>query len=249
MRYGKIIGTGNTAVVYEWKKGKVLKLFQRDYPREAVKREFSNAKAISHMAFAKPRAYKLIFRKGQAGIVYDKVEGISLLDWVIRTYDIQGCGAYMAELHKEMLKNTIRNVPNYKNFLERGIKSAMSVHPDKQQEMLQMLDKLPDGDTFCHGDFHPGNIFLSEGKATVIDFMNVCHGHFLYDVARTVFLLEYTPVPAEAENREELLQFKKSLAASYLAQMGIARESIRDYLSVIAAARAGECPGERPDEA
>ncbi len=245
MEYGKIIGVGNTAVVYEWGKGKVLKLFQQDCPKEAVEKEFSNARAISYMDFAKPQAYELIFCGGQAGIVYDKVDGISLLDWVIKTRDIQGCGVYMAGLHKEMLKNTIQNAANYKEFLEWGIKRAPSTHLNKQKEMLQLLDKLPNGNMFCHGDFHPGNIFLLDGKTTVIDFMNVCQGHFLYDVARTVFLVEYTPVPVEAENKEELFQFKKSLAAAYLMQMEVTRESIKDYIAVIAAARLGECPGEQ----
>lgn len=243
MECGRIIGTGNTAVIYEWGKGKVLKLFHRGYPKEAVEKEFSNAKAISHMDFSKPQAYELISLKGRAGIVYDKVEGQLLLDWVIKTRDAQGCGLYMAKLHKEILKNTIQNVPNYKEFLEWGIGKAASVALSKKKEMLELLDKLPNGNTFCHGDFHPGNIFLLDGKTTIIDFMNVCQGCFLYDVARTVFLIEYTPVSAEAESKAEFLQFRKSLTAAYLAQMGVARENIGDYLPVIAVARAGECPG------
>ena len=48
-----------------------------------------------------------------------------------------------------------------------------------------MIDKLADGDTLCHGDFHPGNILLSGDGAFIIDFMNVCCGNYLYDVART----------------------------------------------------------------
>ncbi len=239
MECGKIIGTGNTAVVYEWGEGRALKLFHRGYPEEAVEKEFSNARAICHMDFAKPQAYELIYREGRAGIIYDRVEGQSLLDWVMKTQDVHGCGVYMAGLHKKMLKYTIQNVPNYKEFLERGIKKAAYVL-SRQEEMMERLDKLPDGNTFCHGDFHPGNIFLLDGKTTVIDFMNVCHGCFLYDVARTVYLMEYTPVPAEMESKKEFLQLKKSLVTSYLTQMGVSRESIQDYLSVIAAARAGE---------
>lgn len=107
-----------------------------------------------------------------------------------------------------------------------------------------MLDQLQDGDTLCHGDFHPGNIFISDGQTAVIDFMNVCRGYFLYDVARTVFLVQYTPVPPVAEDREILLQFKKTLADLYLMQMNVTREMIRDYLSIIIVARAGECPDE-----
>lgn len=245
MKYGKIIGVGNTATVYVWEEDKVLKLFYQGYSKKAVEKEFHNAKAISNMDFAKPKAYEIIFCEERMGIIYDRVKGKSLLDWVIKTGDVQGCAVYMAKLHKAIIRNRINNVPNYKEFLEYSILNAPSANSKKQKEVMQMLDKLQDGNTLCHGDFHPGNIFISDGNAIVIDFMNVCHGDFLYDVARTVFLVEYTPVPVEAEDKEMLLKFKKTLADLYLIQMNVTREMIRDYLSVIIAARVGECPNEQ----
>jgi hypothetical protein len=69
--------------------------------------------------------------------------------------------------------------------------------------------------------------------------MNVCHGDFLYDVARTVFLVECTPAPADADDREMILRFKKTLADLYLIEMNVTREMIQDYLSVIISARVG----------
>ncbi|HEY5563689.1 MAG TPA: phosphotransferase [Clostridiaceae bacterium] len=151
----------------------------------------------------------------------------------------------MAKLHKSIVQNRINNVPNYKEFLKYNIINATSANSKKRREKLQNLDKLTDGNTLCHGDFHPGNILILDGNTKVIDFMNVCHGNFLYDVARTVFLVEYTPVPIEVEDKEMLLRFKKSLANLYLMQMNVTRQMIQDYLSVIIVARVGECPNEK----
>jgi uncharacterized protein (TIGR02172 family) len=244
MKYGKIIGVGNTATVYEWEEFKVLKLFYQGYPKEAVEREFHNAKAIRNMDFSKPKAYEIIFLEERMGIIYDRVDGESLLDWVMRTGELQECAVYMAKLHKAILQNMISNVPNYKEFLKCNIVNSPAANSKKQEEVLQMLDKLMDGNTLCHGDFHPGNILISDGHTMVIDFMNVCHGDFLYDVARTVFLVEYTPVPIEVDDREMLLRFKKTLTDLYLMQMNVTREMIQDYLAVIIEARVGECPEE-----
>ncbi|MBW9172783.1 hypothetical protein K2F43_16375 [Clostridium estertheticum] len=83
MNYGKIVGVGNTATVYEWKESKVIKLFYQGYPKEAVEKEFHNAKAISNMDFAKPKVYEIVFFEERIGIIYDKVEGESLLDCVL----------------------------------------------------------------------------------------------------------------------------------------------------------------------
>lgn len=161
MTYGKVIGVGNTATVYEWGKDKVLKLFYLNYPKEAIENEFHSTTMIRNMDFEKPKAYEIV------------------------------------------------------NLKKRG-------------EILKMIDGLPDGNTLCHGDFHPGNLLIWDGHTMVIDFMNVCHGNFLYDVARTVFLVEYTPVPMEAGNREILLPLKKTLADLYLMQMNVTREMIQD---------------------
>ena len=241
MEFGEIIGIGNTATVYEWENGKVLKLFYQGYPKEAVEKEFHNAMAIMDMDFAKPRVYEITYCEDRIGIIYERVEGESLLDWVMKTGDVQECAVYMAELHKDIIQNKITNVPNYKEFLKCNIENTSCANLENREEILQILDKLPDGNTLCHGDFHPGNILILNGHTEVIDFMNVCYGDPLYDVARTVFLVEYTPVPIEMDDGEMLLQFKKTLADLYLIQMNVTREMIQNYLAVIIAARVGEC--------
>lgn len=242
MQIGKLIGMGNTANVYEWEEDKVLKLFHEGYSDEAINLEYNNAMAIRDMGFLKPKAYDLISYDARKGIIYDGVKGESLLDWVLRTGDISLCTDYMAMLHKDIIQNDIYNVPDYKDFLRYHIPDTLSV--DKRNELSQMIDKLADDNTLCHGDFHPGNIMISEGRMYVIDFMNVCHGPYLYDIARTVFLVEYTPVPLEAPNRDMIIQFKKALADLYLINMNVTRDMIKDYLTVIIEVRKGECPDE-----
>ncbi|MEK4062517.1 MULTISPECIES: aminoglycoside phosphotransferase family protein [Paenibacillus] len=248
MKYGKIIGEGNTATVYEWEEGKVLKLFASGYPQSAVETEFQNTRMINDLSFAKAKAYEMISCEERMGIIYEKVDGESLLDWVLRTGDLQGCAEYMARLHKTILQNKVSDVLNYKDFLKYHLLNVPSSKRMDHGQICGILDKLKDGDTLCHGDLHPGNILLVSGQPVVIDFMNVCHGDLLYDVARTVFLVQYTPVPEAADDREMLLRFKKTLADLYLNEMNISRHMIEDYLSVITAARAGECPDEQPGE-
>ncbi len=242
MNIGELIGVGYTADVYEWEKDKVLKLFYKDYSKEAIKKEYNNALAIREMDFLKPKAYDIISYDERRGIIYDNVRGESLLDWVMKSGDVQQCALYMSKLHKEIIKNEIHDVPNYKEFLRDNIPDILS--PDEQNELLQRIGRLEEGSTLCHGDFHPGNILISKGQLYVIDFMNVCHGNYLYDIARTVFLVEYTPVPPEADNRGEIMQFKKALADMYLEQMNVTREMIQEYLSIIIIVRKGECPNE-----
>ncbi len=238
----KLLGIGNTANVYEWDNGKVLKLFHEGYPRDAVEKEYNNAIAIAALDFNKPRAYKTIAYKNSYGIIYDKISGESLLDIVLKDGDINQCAEYMANIHRNMLSHEINNVPNYKDSLKSMTSRILS--EDKRREANLLIDQLEDGNVFCHGDFHPGNIIVSEGKAFVIDFMNVCHGNYLYDIARTVFLIEYTPVPPETVGREELYNFKKKLSEVYLTKMNVSKDRIKNYLNTISIVRQIECPQE-----
>ena len=238
MKHRGIVGVGNTATVYEWEDNKVLKLFHQGYPIESVEKEFNNARLIWNMDFLKPKAYEIITINGQSGIIYDRLKGESLLDWFMKTGDIEGCATHISRLHKKIVKNKISDVSNYKDFLRNNIQNAQSLK--EKEEILYILDKLPNGNTLCHGDFHPGNIFIYNGQTAVIDFMNICHGYFLYDIARTVFLVEYTPVPVEVKEKDKLLKFRKTLADLYLMQMNVTREIIEDYLLVIIAGRMGE---------
>ena len=38
-------------------------------------------------------------------------------------------------------------------------------------KLLAWLDTLPDGQRFCHGDYHPGNVILTKAGPIVIDWM------------------------------------------------------------------------------
>lgn len=239
MKRRKIVGVGNTATVYELGKNRVIKLFHESYPKESVEKEFKNARLIWNMDFSKPKAYEIIYFKNQIGIVYEKVKGESLLHWVMRTRDLKKCAKYMARLHKKIINHRVNHIQDYKKFLKVNINKVENLKEKK--EVLYILDRLPDGNNLCHGDYHPGNIFIYDGQTTVIDFMNICRGHYLYDIARTVFLLEYTPVAVETKDEEKFLQFRKTLADLYMVEMNVNRELIQDYLKVITVARIGEC--------
>lgn len=257
----KIIGEGNTATIYEYQDGKVLKLFKPGYAPEAVQREFNNACLMNALPFDKPWAHALVEQDGRMGIVYDYVAGQTLQEWVLNTKNLAACAAYLAKSHQHILANQLdkhSTLPHYKDFISQCLNGAehlasAALKPEQTaQELRQarrLLAQLPEGDRLCHGDFHPGNVMLAEEEGHdeqlhIIDFMNLCRGTRLYDVARTYYLIACTPVPDFMENWEQLISFKQELASLYLIEMGVAKEDIAEYLLIIAAARKGECPEE-----
>lgn len=239
-----LIGSGRTADVYTWDSGQVIKLFVADYPKTAVEREFRLAQLLNPLDFPKPKAYEMVLWESRWGIVYEHIIGESLLTWVLRTMNVEQCANRLATLHTFILQNTVAELPSYKEFLHWGISKATSLSPHERNRALQHLNELPDESHLCHGDFHPGNVLIHEEKSVVLDFMNVCRGPILYDIARTVFLVQYTPIPGSSSENVAMMQFRKDLVDSYLQHMGVQREPLTPYLNVIHWARRGEAPEE-----
>lgn len=89
---------------------------------------------------------------------------------------------------------------------------------------MEKINRLPEGNTLCHGDFHPYNILVTEeNRSVIIDFANVCRAPKEYDIARTYFLMEEAGA--------------KQLAEVYLEQMNVSFEEIQEFYEVTAQLR------------
>ncbi len=214
-----MVGVGNTAEVYDLGEGKVCKLFKQGYPKEAVEREFRNATEVHRQGLPVPKVFELVESEGRTGIVYEKIAGKSMLECI---FENPGkVGFYLEEfvrLQKNWLKEAsvhAASVLSYKDFLQMLINST----GQEEASLLGEINALPEGDTILHGDFHPGNVLIStDHRAVVIDFMNVCRGPELYDIARTYFLLK---------------EKDEALGKAYLEQMEVTKGDISLFLNVL----------------
>lgn len=212
----KLLGKGNTAEVLEYADGKVCKLFYEGYPREYVELEFQNAKEMYHCEIRIPEPFQIVMLENRNGIIYEKIEGETLLS--LMRENAEKLEEYLdtfVKLHLDIISHHSKNVLSYKEYLTAMVKSKTA----NFQIILDKINALPDGDCILHGDFHPNNILIVEdGTPVVIDFMNVCYGPALYDVARTYFLIK---------------QFDGYLAESYLKKMNVPEGDIVEYVNII----------------
>lgn len=240
MTLGPLIGKGNTADVFDVGQGKVVKLFHVGYPKSSVHKEFINSKMINSLDVPVARSHELITFGGRHGIVYDKIDAVSLLDILLSTYDIEQYTLILARLHKSILSQDLRSAISCKDVLRGNIQRTGLLDEQRKEKLYTVLDALPDGDCFCHGDFHFDNVLMAQQEFHIIDFMNVCRGHKHYDIAKTVYLIGMTPVPTEMQNKATVLQMKEQAVDIYLKEMGVSRECLVAWLTVIAAARLSE---------
>ncbi len=237
-----LLGCGNTAEVFAWGEGRVLKLFVPGYPEDAARKEYTLSRRMDETDVPHPRSHGFLEHEGRFGIVYDRVDGTPLTDWVLQTGDLADCTTRMAALHRQLARFPGEGLPDYRDFLRWGMEQAW--HGAIPADALALLAALPEGSALCHGDFHPGNLIVHGGDTVVIDFMNLCRGPWLYDVARAVFLVEETPLPSGVPDPVAFQQMRRSLTTAYLALLPMEREALEPFLTVIRLARRGECPNE-----
>lgn len=217
---GNQIGQGNTAEVFEYGTDRVCKLFIEGYPMAAVEKEYQNACELFQRNVSVPKPYALMKANNRNGIVYEKIEGQTM-------YRLYKDGIWSAQtlleeftkLHQRLLQCHGTNGISYKTFLT----TLITEDTPKSAELWKSILTLPEGDCILHGDFHPDNILVKpDGTAVVIDFMNVCYGPALYDVARTCFLLSTVD---------------QTMADAYCIKMNADQNELEAYLNVIRACR------------
>jgi aminoglycoside phosphotransferase (APT) family kinase protein len=123
-----------------------------------------------------------------------------------------------ASLHAAVHAFPGAGLPDQRERLEWKLNTASQLSEPLRVAALDALEKLPQGCSLCHGDFHPGNVLLVEGRARVIDWPDATCGHPLAEVARTAWLMVDSALPPDLPLPWLVQLLRRSFARSYLAR-------------------------------
>ena len=184
------IAEGRTAEIYPWDKTHVLKLYRAWCPPDWVEYEARIAGAVHEAGIPSPARGEIVDVDGRRGLVYERLEGISMLEEMnTRPWTFLKHARSLADLQVQIHRQSIAGLPSYKDSLQSNIQRTEALGGELREKALALLEALPDGQSLCHGDFHPGNILLTRHGPVVIDWMTACSGSQWTDVARSSLLL------------------------------------------------------------
>jgi Ser/Thr protein kinase RdoA (MazF antagonist) len=184
------VAEGRTAEIYPWGETHILKLYRAWCPPDWVEYEARIAASVHKAGIPSPAAGEIVDVDGRRGLVYERIEGPSMLQEMnARPWTFLNHARSLADLHVKIHKQTIEGLPSYRNRLRFDIRRANALSEALREKALRLLEALPDGGSVCHGDFHPGNVLLTREGPVVIDWMTACSGVPAADVARTSLLL------------------------------------------------------------
>lgn len=241
-----LIGAGRQAEILEWGEGRALKLYRRAEAEGDARLEAENTRCAHRAGASAPAVYEAVSLEGRPGVVYERVEGPTMLARLIaQPWRVNGLARQMAEVHAHMHRCSGAGLPAQADRV-RGLAqwiAAQSIFaPALKATLLRAAHALPDGDRLCHGDLHPDNVLLTARGPRVIDWMNAWCGHPLADVARTSVILSLGDPPPGFVQRVFIAVFRSLFQALYLrhyfdAQTDYARADLRAWELPLAVAR------------
>jgi uncharacterized protein (TIGR02172 family) len=242
---GNPIAEGRTAKIYAFPEDKVLKLYRPNWPLEWIEYEARIGRIVSEAKLAAPTVGEILHLDNQYGIVFERIKGRLLTECIKRNpLFLRHYASIMAEIHINIHNLRCTELPSQKERLKDKIITA-SFLPDKYKEIaLGWLESLPTDDRICHGDFHSGNIIMSDEGPITIDWIDSTRGTPLADIARTLILIgsgggKYKGI---AKLYFMLLTklFGNNYLKHYIKQNKISMDELRRWIPVVAAARLSE---------
>ena len=188
---GPLLGRGYYAEVFPYGEGRVVKLFDDGREVEAAEHEARVTNVASESGIPAPKVYEVVTVDDRVGIVMERIDGQNMIKWgTSLPWRVHTGAKMMARLHMDMHSKRALGIPPPREDVLERIQSAPGVEESVKRRAMDQVAALPDGDSLCHGDFHPGNIVMARGSPVIIDWESGTSAHPASDVAKTVVLLQ-----------------------------------------------------------
>jgi streptomycin 6-kinase len=234
----KPIAFGRRSSIFSQKNGKILKLYDKDFPIEKVHAEYMKACAIWKSNLLKvPEPIKEVTKYGKHGIIFEKIEGIALIDLFQKKPWLYFKNTkIIAGIHKSIHKISLSNIPSQQEEFTDLISKSNRLNSIDKINLLKILH-AEYNPVLCHGDFHHGNLIQARsGVIYIIDWMDAFIGSNKLDVALTAVnaMVSDSPdhVPVFYRNSYELLKRVVRLDKKYIKAYGL--DNYQDYMFLAA---------------
>lgn len=191
----KLLARGGQAEIYELDKDKVLRVLRNAEDEKYLRAEMSIMQALNSKGKNVPKVYEYLTVNGMPAVVVERIHGITMTDDIKKNpLKLLNQADKLASLHLGIADSAdgleLLSIKKRAEFL---IPKADMLDSETKEFVLRVLSEMGDGKDICHGDFHPGNILISNGKYYIIDWFGATVGTKLSDIAHTYLLLKNTP--------------------------------------------------------
>lgn len=198
---GKLLGSGANADVFAYGDNKAVKVYRNSRDKDQADCEFRNSMIVWKAGLPVPQPFGRIETDGLPAIVFERVEGPSMLAGFFRQSDY-GCVRELARLAYRIgaVKPPAGGWVGFarvKPMMRWQIAHASNLTQWEKDSALEMEALLPDGESLCHSDLNPSNVFMRQDGPVVIDWQGSAVGNPMYDVMQMVLIWRFAVLPRE----------------------------------------------------
>ncbi|MFB5650600.1 phosphotransferase family protein [Leptospira wolffii] len=189
----RTLAIGRSAEILDFENNRIMKLYFGHVPDREIETEYENSKVAFSSGATSMKCYEKIRYGERVGIVFDKIEGISLTKLPDKKpAAFFSLSKILADLHLGLHNKKAEKLKDVKTFAAEmlDLEPLSYLNREEKDKARKIILDLPDGNSLLHMDFHPENIIVAEDSFVVIDWMTALKGHPAADVASTQFLFQ-----------------------------------------------------------
>lgn len=196
----ELLGAGANGRVYRLDPERIVKVYNSvSNPPEKIRREQESARQAFVHGIPSAIPFDIVRVGDELGMIYELINARTLGSIVhgephkLEKYALE-MSALMKKLHSTQMDNGKMPDARLTLRLWADIASKSDYYSkDDIRKVYELIDSIPARNTFIHGDFHPGNIMVSDGELILIDMGDASVGHPVIDLLGTYQLMSLTP--------------------------------------------------------
>ena len=212
------LGVGANGEVYRLKDETIVKAFYPGVDLESVEREGEISHIVLETGLPVVITYDTVqIEDGRYGIVYEILGSKTLSETIEEnTAKFNEWISQYVKLYRQVHETDGMHtrLPLAKDVYRRHLtESADWYSKEELEQLLKLLESIPDRNTLIHGDYHPNNIMVSSGELIMIDLGDFSIGHPVFDFLATAAtqanLVELSPDYAEIHTKMKAERIRK----------------------------------------
>lgn len=181
----EIIGKGGHGTVYRLDGDTILKLYSETEPLNEIEREIEYARNAFIAGIPTAIPFDVVKCGGSYGSVFELINADTLGN--VLSGDPDKYDEYSKKYIE--LVNTLHTTEADTNRLA-CINDLYNQWADEMAELLtpeeigiihEIINSIPERNTFVHGDIHPKNVMVQDGELVFIDMADITYGHPVFD--------------------------------------------------------------------
>lgn len=182
----EMIARGSTARIYRVDSDTILKVFTSDFDEPKIRREMEVSKEAFVSGIATAIPYEIVKVGDSFGTIYEMVKADTLSVTMHKSNEMniewsKKFANFIKEMHKVKLDTNkfLRSKDRYEGW-EKVVLSMVDEESGKIYS--ELIDSIPEAETFIHGDCHPNNIMIQNGELLLIDMGEASYGSPIGDL-------------------------------------------------------------------